>query len=378
MTALRDRLGSPGPKRILALDGGGIRGALLTGYLGRIEAIIREQQGDPKLKLRDYFDLIGGTSTGAIIAAGLALGLDADEAREGYLTLGPQVFARKQRGVKRLTAKFGTDSLEQQLQNLYGDHTLGDPALTTGLCIVAKRADTQNTWPLLNHPDAQFYDQNRRILLRTAVRASTAAPVYFRPEALDVGFGELGAFVDGGVSMYNNPALLLFLIATLSGFPFQWPTGEDRLLLVSVGTGAWSPRSEPEKVMDHRVWDWATEIPGMLMRDASQLGQLMLQYLGRTPTPWEIDREIGDLSGDQLGDRPLLTYLRYNMRLDEQGLAEIGLPHLNPHLDSLRLMDVGSNAAVLTDIGQFAAAIHVKPEHFPQHFAIEPAGQKDQ
>jgi hypothetical protein len=58
------------------------------------------------------------------------------------------------------------------------------------------------------------------------------------------------------------------------------------------------------------------------------------------------------------------------MRLDEQGLAEIGLPHLTERVDSLRLMDLGSNAAVLTDIGQFSAAKQVKPEHFPEDFAL--------
>jgi patatin-like phospholipase/acyl hydrolase len=62
------------PKRILSLDGGGIRGVLTLQFLDRIEAMLRNRTGIPDLVLCDYFDLIGGTSTGSIIAAALACG----------------------------------------------------------------------------------------------------------------------------------------------------------------------------------------------------------------------------------------------------------------------------------------------------------------
>ena len=70
---LSERLTAQGPKRILALDGGGIRGALTLWYLGEIEQILRDRHKRPDLVLCDYFDFIGGTSTGAIIAAALAI-----------------------------------------------------------------------------------------------------------------------------------------------------------------------------------------------------------------------------------------------------------------------------------------------------------------
>ena len=61
------------PKRILSLDGGGIRGVITLQFLEKIETILRKRHGDnPDFRLCHYFDLIGGTSTGAIIAAGLA------------------------------------------------------------------------------------------------------------------------------------------------------------------------------------------------------------------------------------------------------------------------------------------------------------------
>src|SRR5215469_13927294 len=83
----------PGPKRILALDGGGVRGAISIAFLERLEKLVEEIEGRPTL-LGDWFDLIGGTSTGAIIAAALALGFRASDVREFYRTMGPRVFRR--------------------------------------------------------------------------------------------------------------------------------------------------------------------------------------------------------------------------------------------------------------------------------------------
>ena len=85
----------PGPKRILALDGGGLKGILTLGYLEALEQLLRQRHGnDPDFRLSDYFDLIAGTSTGAIIAACLALGMAVGEVLEKYQKLGRNVFSR--------------------------------------------------------------------------------------------------------------------------------------------------------------------------------------------------------------------------------------------------------------------------------------------
>src|SRR5687767_12362413 len=84
-----------GQKKILALDGGGIRGALTLGYLKKIETILREKENNQQLVLSDYFDLIGGTSTGAIIAAALAIGKSVDEIADLYMRLGAVIFGEK-------------------------------------------------------------------------------------------------------------------------------------------------------------------------------------------------------------------------------------------------------------------------------------------
>lgn len=367
--SILERLKSKGPKRILSLDGGGIRGALTLGYLEKIEQLLREKHDNPDLKLCDYFDLIGGTSTGSIIAAALAIGKDVTEVKQMYLDLGETVFTRNN-PLKWLKAFFNADNLRVELEKAFGDKTLGSAEIKTGLCIFAKRADTGSTWVFLNHPEGKYYADNKDILLRRAVRASTAAPTYFEPETIDVGRGQKGAFIDGGVSMVNNPALMLFLMTSLKGFPFQWETGEDNILLVSIGTGTWKLRSDVDSVSGAWLATWASKIPSILMYDASQQNQLLLQFLSKTKTRCEIDSEIGDLSSDLLTEKPLLTYLRYNTFLDENGMNEVGLVDMIPKLDSLRDMSAGKNRFALAEIGEKSAERQVLDEHFPNEFTI--------
>jgi hypothetical protein len=194
--------------------------------------------------------------------------------------------------------------------------------------------------------------------------------VYFKPERFEVGRGEVGAFVDGGVSMANNPALLLFLAATLRGYPFRWATGERHLLLVSVGTGFWRRRDTVGKVLDAKFWQWGVEAPSMLMEDATWQNQLLLQAFSHSATAVEINREVGDLSEDLLTPEPLLTYLRYNAQLDELGLNALGLAELAPRLASLREMSAAENRTDLARIGERAAAQQVTDAHFSGAFDL--------
>lgn len=367
---LRERLKSDGPKRILSLDGGGIRGALTLGYLEKIEEIIRKRHNSPEMKLCEYFDLIGGTSTGSIIAASLAIGKTVAEVKDMYLQLGGRVFTRN-KPWKLLSAFFSVDNLKEELQNAFGNITLGDEAIKTGLCVFAKRADTGSTWLFINHPDGQYYADNKDILLRRAVRASTAAPTYFEPETIDVGGGQIGAFVDGGVSMVNNGALMLFLMSSLSGFPFHWENGEENVLVVSIGTGTWRLLNNVDAVTGAWLATWASKIPSMLMYDASLQNQMLLQFLSNTKTRCKIDSEIGDMSADLLTEKPLLTYLRYNAFLDENGLNGLGLSEMVPNIDSLRDMSAGKNRFDLAKIGEESAKREVLDEHFPEAFNLK-------
>jgi patatin-like phospholipase/acyl hydrolase len=385
---LLDRLKAPGPKRILALDGGGIRGALSIGYLQKIEAILRAQHGGgAAFRLSDYFDLIGGTSTGAIIAACLATGMSVAEIKEKYFELGGRIFGKKYKWWnvfqldEAIKAGYNEKPLEEELQKVFGSLQLGGSEIKTGLCIVAKRADTNSVWPLHNHPEGKFYDSeagtNKDILLWKAIRASTAAPTYFLPQVIEVGGGlPDAAFVDGGVSMANNPALQLLMVATLKGFPFRWQMGADDILVVSVGTGMSRLQSIPAKITGNTLLDWAKDIPDMLMQDASWHNQIILQWLSASPTRWEIDTEIGKMEQDLLvsgpGGKGMISYLRYNFWLAKEELDRLmKKSYSQKQVDDLVEMSNADSRFELFDIGQKAAESEVATAHFPDSFKVQ-------
>ncbi|MEZ5246126.1 MAG: patatin-like phospholipase family protein [Acidimicrobiales bacterium] len=367
---VRARLTAPGPKRILALDGGGIRGTLTIAYLERLEEVLRERHGRPDLVLSDYFDLIGGTSTGSILAAGLATGREVAEVRDIYFELGPAVFGRRAGLRDLLAARYSEEVLERELAVGFGDIRLGDPEVRTGLCIVAKRADTWSVWPLHNHPDGVYGNENAQVRLRDATRASTAAPTFFRPVGIELADGENAAFIDGAVSTAVNPSLQLLLVATAAGYGFRWPTGADQLLLVSVGTGAWEVNRTPEQVLSSKMWSWAGEVPAMLMNDSNDLNQLLMQFLATAPNARTIDSEIGDLGGEYLGGTPLLTYLRYDLALETGEIEALGRHDLAGIVKQLREMDRGDNARPLYEIGRLAADRDVIDAHLPTGFDL--------
>ncbi|MBL7740214.1 MAG: patatin-like phospholipase family protein [Chitinophagaceae bacterium] len=387
MTALEKHLYAEGPKRILALDGGGIRGALTLGYLQKIEDILRRQHGnEPGFRLCHYFDLIGGTSTGSIIASLLATGKTIAEIKTMYFDLGGKIFAKKYKWwnifkwPRFLYAGYDQRPLEEELHHAFGDITLGSDQIQTGLCIVTKRADTNSVWPLINHPKGKYYDsadgRNKDIPLWQAVRASAAAPTYFLPQMIDTGGAmPTAAFVDGGVSMANNPALQLLMVATLRGFPFHWKWGAENIFLVSAGTGMSRWEKMPEKVSKNNLLHWASQLPDMFMQDASWHNQAILQWLSDSPTAWEIDGESGSLSGDMAGthekDKGFMSYLRYNLWLDQKSIGPLmNKSYTKEEIDDLVEMSNTGSRFELYEIGEKAAAKEVLPDHFPASFKI--------
>jgi patatin-like phospholipase/acyl hydrolase len=376
---LLERLRSPGPKRILALDGGGIRAVISLAYLQRLENLLRVRMRSPDLRLSEYFDLIGGTSTGSIIAAALALGMEVREVEEKYQTLGVSIFAKKKGLIAYFSRgqKYDAEPLNEALQDTFGSIEIGDQdRIRTGLCIVTKRADTFSTWPIHNHPLGKFYEHNKGIPLWQAVRASCAAPTYFVPESLKVGQDETGVFIDGGVSMANNPALRLFLLATLRGYPFHWGRGDDKLMLVSIGTGEIDHSYRYTEANNaNTVLRWASNLPFYYLSDATFFNQLFLQMISNSPTSVVIDREVGDLSGDSIGDEKALHYLRYNLHFTEDNFGTLGYPHSFDDIKKLYEIDNTDNMTPLTAIGAAAASRDLKEEHLPEVFDLKETGR---
>src|SRR4051794_9379775 len=126
MLTKEQHLKGPGPKRILALDGGGLRGYLTLQFLRAIEDLLRKRSktGDT-FRLCDYFDLIGGTSTGSVIAAALACGYSVGDLEKLYKSLGdavfnPGIFEKEYFAPGVLAPKFDSRRVQEALDKSLG------------------------------------------------------------------------------------------------------------------------------------------------------------------------------------------------------------------------------------------------------------------
>jgi hypothetical protein len=373
------------PRRMLALDGGGIRGLVTLGILEKIEKLVKEKTG---CTLCDYFDYIAGTSTGAIIAAGLARGMTTADLIDFYGSCGKQMFDPSW-VVERIKYLYTSDPLKSKLQEVFGrDTTLEPDNLKCLLLIVTKNVTTDSPWPISSNPDAKYNDPSRkdcnlRIPLWQLVRASTAAPVYFPPEVVQCDPADQSitfVFVDGGVTPYNNPAFLLYRMATESAYRLNWKKGEQNLLVISVGTGAAESLGATAVRPNKNILSTVAGLPGELMYGSQVDQDVNCRTVGRCTFGAHLDREILDLVPRQLRDgmtfdeqyaapkSPLSTdlgrhflYARYNADISPTGLTELGFPHVDA--SSIQKIDAVSNIPVLTDIGR-AAAQHASADHF--------------
>jgi hypothetical protein len=363
----RDRISSPGPKKLLALDGGGIRGVVTLEVLRRLESMLAEQLGvGDDFVLGDYFDYIAGTSTGAVIAAGLAKGLRVDEILDLYRARSEEMFDHASLR-RRYHYRYGSLRLRDLLQGILGkDTTLGSEDLKTLLLIVMRNATTDSPWPLSNNPYALFNDPSRadnnlNIPLWQLVRASTAAPTYFPPEVVRLGERDF-VFVDGAVTMYNNPAFQLFLMATLDAYRLCWPATESDLLLVSVGTGTSPKANDNLRPGAMNLIFNANSVPAALMYAALNEQDLLCRVFGRCRHGAPIDMEVGDLMhGQGLLEKRLFSYVRYNPDLSRRGLDDLGLHDVVP--DAVQRIDSIEHVHDLCRVGQ-AAGRDVSAEHF--------------
>jgi hypothetical protein len=224
----------------IAIDGGGIRGVIVTQALTMLE----QSLGQP---IHDLARLYAGTSTGSIISSALAVGMSASKIDELYVTLGNTIFQKSWRTLLfPLTRyRYPHAPLEAALRAELGDVKMKD--LWKNLCltdVVITSFDVLTNRTLFIKPwKLQYQDW----LLRHAVLASSCVPTYFQP--VD------GRYIDGGVGSYANPC---YLAAYELTFCLGWKPEETTLL--SLGTGRPPSWFKPGEADRAHAWTWLEPI----------------------------------------------------------------------------------------------------------------------
>jgi predicted acylesterase/phospholipase RssA len=222
----------------IAIDGGGIRGVIVTKAL----SIIEEQLDKP---VHDIFRLAAGTSTGSIISAGIGSGLTAVQMHELYVSLGETIFNKSWRTIFWPLTRFRypQEPLAKALRDHIGDKKMGDfwtanqptdvvittfDLLANKTCFIKPWKREYKYWPVIQ-----------------AVLASSSIPTYFPVVA--------GRYVDGGVGSYANPC---YLAAYEAQFCLKWIPQETTL--ISLGTGRDPRRIKPGQPERFMAWEWLT------------------------------------------------------------------------------------------------------------------------
>lgn len=359
------------PRRLLSIDGGGLLGLIPAEALIEIEQQLNQLTGKIE-PLCNRFDLIGGTSTGAILAAGLAMGKSATELRNFYLQFGREIFTKSFLPV-RFWHSYPSGPLEKYLkQVLIESTTLGSDLLKTQVLIVTKNATQGNDWFFTNNPKNRFYPQNSKLPLWQVVRASAAAPTYFPPETIVIpdesGKNQSYEFVDGGVSSYNNPSLQVFLEATIPEYGHGWPMGTDQLCLMSLGTGFDSVGIPEGKAAGYNLIDWGRYVIKEMMNEANLQQNIIMHLIGQRPQTIPSATSEMILSGAgsgvpsdsalnrveaNLGTQKLVTYQRITIGLTRQRLDQLGFPNIDPV--KVREMDAADQIDNMQKIGAAVA-----------------------
>lgn len=245
--------------RILSLDGGGIRGAFGASFLAKLE----EQIDCPLYK---YFDLIVGTSTGGIIALGIAAGIPAMDIKSFYQEDGPKIFAKKKGNMIRswFEPKYTHRVLESSLLSAFGDRRMKDAK--TKLIVPALNLTTgkPTTFKTPHLHEASTRDPELR--MADVALATCAAPTYFSSALM----GEhRSAHVDGGL-WANNPALVGYVEAQRLGVTAK-PT------ILSIGTGERVFNLKPP-MNAGKLW-WATKAVPITLDAQSESSEYMARFL---------------------------------------------------------------------------------------------------
>ncbi|OEL38716.1 Patatin-like protein 1 [Dichanthelium oligosanthes] len=256
---------------VLSIDGGGIRGLIPATIIACLEAKLQELDG-PDARIADYFDVIAGTSTGALITAMLAAPDEkkrplfaAKDINTFYLENGPKIFPQTKIGFLKPVAnllsviwgpKYDGSFLHDKIKSLTNDVRIADTVTN----VVVPAFDVRSLQPVIFSTYEAQHEPLKNAHLSDICISTAAAPTYFpahffRTESPDGGEPREFHLVDGGVAA-NNPTMVAMSMLTkevLRHNPDFRPVEYGNFLIVSIGTG--SPK-QAKKYTAHKCAKW--------------------------------------------------------------------------------------------------------------------------
>ncbi len=231
-------------RRILSIDGGGVRGIIPAMVLAALE----RTTGKPA---RDHFLFLAGTSTGAVIAGALAAGIPAERLVSLYERRGPELFRR----IPGLTflrrvitgTMYDVKTLNRMLAEELGNHAdwqMND--VPNDIMITAKGLDDGHQWYFVKDRPGAKPGRTGSLRLVDCVTASAAAPTYFGPWEVK----PLGLLVDGGTGVAGNPTYQ----ACVEAFEYMKTYKPKDTTIVSLGTGRFLDRPRPTWILSWLEW----------------------------------------------------------------------------------------------------------------------------
>ena len=256
-----------GLRRILAIDGGGVRGIIPAIILADLEARTGR-------RVRDQFDFLAGTSTGALIAGALAVGIPARDLVELYVRRAPVLFRRVPLWNTLLRIVRGhlydVERLHELIRDEIGEADVHLNDLDVDIMVTAKGLADGHQWYFVRDLPGCNSCRTGRLRLVDCLTASAAAPTYFAPWTIS----ELrrGPLVDGGTGVAGNPVYE----ACVEAFDYAAGYTPERSVVVSLGTGQFLDRRRPTW-----LWAWLGWLLAELLRSpGEQQTELVARHFG--------------------------------------------------------------------------------------------------
>jgi uncharacterized protein len=281
-------------RRILTIDGGGIKGVFPAAFLATLE----DEIGGP---IADYFDLIAGTSTGGIIAIGLGLGMTAKELLDVYRETGSRIFCPRRFGAGLMSlfrAKYTDVALRQVLVQALGERYLGESKtrlLIPSLNLAAERVHLYKT----SHHPKLIHDY--KVPAVEVALATVAAPTYFPIHVSPEGV----PYIDG--SLWARNPLGLAVIEAIG--VLEWP--RERIRVLSLGCTSTHLNVFWQKRLSLGTSYWGTRIADVFMKAQSSSAIATAHILIGSKNIYRIspDMSAHRFTIDGVRHMPLLTEL---------------------------------------------------------------------